>query len=207
MTVFVLSFPIPRLGASVDIVGFTDGFKSLTSAEHCPSCIDCFVITGAETDVCWYTDGTLVVDATFSASSVLSIQSETFVRLSSGVSTGEILLRLDPQLLDACAICISFSAILALRTSSSCMSAISICFASRSSFSRRFCSSSCSFRAFSYKSITRLELDVFEITDVLLLLVLSPCECMLNSSICSDLALFLGSCLPSALRPSSFCCS
>ena len=116
MTVFVLYFPIPRLAASVDIVGFTEGFKYLTSAEHCPSCIDCTVITGAETDVCWYTDGTLIADATFSASSVLSIQSETFVRLSSGVSTGEILLKLDPQLLETFAISISFSAILALAS-------------------------------------------------------------------------------------------
>ena len=100
MTVFVLSIPRPRTAASADLVGFTEGFKSLSSAEHCPPCIDCTVITGAETDVCWYTDGTLIADATFSASSVLSIQSETFVRLSSGVSTGEILLRLDPQLLE-----------------------------------------------------------------------------------------------------------
>ena len=83
-TVFVLSFPISRTEASVNMVGFTEGLKSLTSAEHCPSCIDCTVITGAETDACWCTDGTLIDDATFSASSVLSIQSETFVKLSSG---------------------------------------------------------------------------------------------------------------------------
>ena len=145
MTVFVLSIPISRTAASVHLVGFTEGFKSLTCAERCPPCIDCPVITGAETDVCWYTDGTLIGDATFSASSVLSIQSETFVRLSSGVSTGEILLKLDPQLLGTFAISISFSAILALRATSSCKSAISFsfasrssCFASRSSFSRRF---------------------------------------------------------------------
>ena len=129
MTVFVLSIPRPRTAASADMVGFTEGFKSLTSAEHCPPFIDCTVITGSQTDVCWYTDGTLIADATFSASSVLSIQSETFVRLSSGVSTGEILLRLDPQLLETFAISISFSAILALRATSSCKSAISNSFA------------------------------------------------------------------------------
>ena len=91
MTVFVLSIPIPRLAASVDMVGCTEGFKSLTCAEHCPPWVDRTVITGAEIDVCWYPCVTLVDDATFSASSVLSIHRETFVRLSSGVSTGEIL--------------------------------------------------------------------------------------------------------------------
>ena len=200
MTVFVLSFSISRTTASVDMTGFNEGFKSLTSAEHCPPCVDCTVITGAETDVCWYTDGTLIGDPTFSASSVLSIQSETFVRMSSGVSTSEILLKLDPQLLETLALSISFSAILALRVSFSYKSAISFCSALRLSSSKRLCSSSCSFKAFSSKSIPRLALDDFDITDVLLLLVLSQCECILISSICSDLAIFLGSsCLSSAL--------
>ena len=91
------------------MVGLTAGSKSQTSAEHCPSCIDCTVITGAETDACWCTDGILTDDATFSASSVLSIHPETFVSLSSGVPTGEILLKIDPQLLETLTLSISFS--------------------------------------------------------------------------------------------------
>ena len=125
MTVFVLSYPIPRIAASVDMVGFTGGFKSFTSAEHYAPCVVRTVITGAETDVCWYTGVTLIDDATFSASSVLSIHPETFVRLSSGVPTGEMLLKLEPRLLDTFALSVSFSAFLALRANSSCRSAIS----------------------------------------------------------------------------------
>ena len=137
MTVFVLSIPIPRIAASVDMTGFNEDCKPLTRAEHCPPCINCTVITGAETDLCWYTDGTLIDDATLSASSALSIDPDTFIRLSPGVPAGEILRKREPRLLDAFVRSISFSLILALRANSSCKSfpfAISFCSASLLNF-------------------------------------------------------------------------
>ena len=143
MTVFVLSFSKPGSAASVNMIGFIEGFSTLTCAEYCSPCVVRTVITGAETDACGYTNGTLMDGANFSASSVLSIHPEIFVRSSSGVPTGELLRKLDPQTLVSFAHFISFSAILVLRVYSSCKPAISISFASRLSFSRRVRSSSC----------------------------------------------------------------
>ena len=130
--------------------------------------------------------------AAFPAASVLS----THLRVPSNCRlltrpTGEILRKLDPQLHQTFALSISFSAILVLRASFSCNLAISFSVSSRLNFSSRVCSFSCSFKDFSYKSRTCLTLDVFENTEVLLILVLSLCDYMLNSSIGSDLDSFL----------------
>ena len=127
-------------------------------------------------------DGYCHIGLMFSTVSDLSIHPESSVKLS----TGEILRKLVPWLLDAFADYVSFSTILPLWASSSCKTAISLCNASRFSFSSRLCSSFCSFRAFTFKWWIRLAFEVFQITEVLLLLVSTSCECLPSSSICKD---------------------
>ena len=144
--------------SSSEWYGQFDG-RFLITCSHCSPCVDCPVFTGFDTDVYRSTDSMLVDWVTFSDSSVLATHTETIVELSSCHQTGDVLRRLELQVLEIFAISVFFSAIPVSQASSSCKSASFFCLASSSSFSRQVCSSSYSlktqFWAFSSKCRSR----------------------------------------------------
>ena len=124
LSLFILSVRSSCTKAFVVKVGCTRRFQSSVWWENFLPLTDFSPFTGFGTEFFSRTHGAIKDLAKFLVVSVLFIYTETFVKLSSGSQTVDTLRNQVSQLLEALAISISFSAILA------CRFAIALCFVS-----------------------------------------------------------------------------